>query len=465
MEVTDGARTAGRREPLPPGALDANLFGLFNAVSWQITLGSPAILYAKSLGASATVLGVIASLSPLLVILQIPAAHLLPKYGYRRFILAGWGSRTICIFGLAVVPLLVFLDMQTRLVLVLLLLFGFNLLRGMASGAWLPWISQIIPERLRGRFLSRDQMFGQAGCLLSLTMATITLGDQPVGWRFSLVFLFSAAGASLSLWFIRKVPDVTAPDQLRASGLRVPWLQMARYRPFLKLTIFNLLYVLAIGGIGVFSIAYLRGEAHYPERWIVGLSTMAVAGAMATLPVTARAIDRIGSRPILLGCMVGFVAILLAWFSTAAGIINCSVGLVMLLNLATGVVAVNYAVANNRLAMVIVPRMGSNHFFALFTVTTNMAAGLSPIAWGLMLDGIGSWHKSAGLVDLNRFSMFFGTAMLLAVATAAFGFWLEEKRLGGGHVEGALEPQATGASPIALGGALPRVRQAQRQEM
>lgn len=463
MEAIDGARTAGRREPLPPGAVYANVFSLFNAMSWQITLGSPAILYAKSLGASATVLGVIASLSPLLVILQIPAANLLPKYGYRRFILAGWGSRTICIFGLAVVPLLVFLDMQTRLVLVLLLLFGFNLLRGMASGAWLPWISQIIPERMRGRFLSRDQMFAQAGCLLSLIMATITLGENPVGWRFSLVFLFSAVGATMSLWFIRQVPDVTAPEQLRASGLRVPWLEMAKYRPFLRLTLFNLLYVIAIGGIGVFSIAYLRGEAHYPERWIVGLSTLAVIGAIVTLQVTARAIDRIGSRPILLGCMTGFVMILLTWFSTASGILKCSVGLVMLLNLATGIVAVNYAVANNRLAMVIVPRMGSNHFFAIFTVTTNMVAGLSPICWGLMLDGIGSWHKSAGLVDLNRFSLFFGMAMFLAVVTAMFGLFLEEKRPETRHVELAIEPQATGASPIAVGGAPAGMQQTQRR--
>lgn len=129
-----------RRPPLPPGATEANWFGLFNAISWQITLGSPTILYAKSLGASATILGLIASLTPLLVILQLPAAHLLPKYGYRKFIMAGWGSRTVCIFGLVVVPQLVWLAPSTRLLLVLLLLFGFNVLRGMAAGAWMPWI-------------------------------------------------------------------------------------------------------------------------------------------------------------------------------------------------------------------------------------------------------------------------------------------------------------------------------------
>src|SRR5688572_25206737 len=100
---------------LPAGARNANFFSLFNAISWQITLGAPTILYAKRIGASSTVLGIIASLTPLLVILQIPAAHLLPRYGYKKFILAGWSSRTVCIFGLAAVPLLGFLDSLTKL--------------------------------------------------------------------------------------------------------------------------------------------------------------------------------------------------------------------------------------------------------------------------------------------------------------------------------------------------------------
>ena len=60
----------------PAGATNANWFSMFNAVSFQITLGSPMILYAKSIGATATVLGIIAALTPLLTIAQIPAARL-----------------------------------------------------------------------------------------------------------------------------------------------------------------------------------------------------------------------------------------------------------------------------------------------------------------------------------------------------------------------------------------------------
>ena len=39
------------RSAYPPGALNINGFSFFNAVSFQIVLGAPVILFAKSLGA------------------------------------------------------------------------------------------------------------------------------------------------------------------------------------------------------------------------------------------------------------------------------------------------------------------------------------------------------------------------------------------------------------------------------
>src|SRR5512136_73806 len=89
----------------PPGLNNAYLFATFNALSFQIVLNSPMVLYGKSLGASATVLGIITGMMPLLVIFQIPAAQYINRVGYRQFVYAGWGTRVAFIFGLALVPL------------------------------------------------------------------------------------------------------------------------------------------------------------------------------------------------------------------------------------------------------------------------------------------------------------------------------------------------------------------------
>src|ERR1039458_4968116 len=141
----------------PPGLHHAYLFATFNAFSYQVVLNSPMVLYAKTLGASATVLGIIAGMMPLLVIFQIQAPSLIPRLGFKRFVYAGWGTRVMFIFAMALVPLAgFFLKPETLLALILMLLFGFNLSRGISSCAWLPWITALVPASLRGKYLARD---------------------------------------------------------------------------------------------------------------------------------------------------------------------------------------------------------------------------------------------------------------------------------------------------------------------
>src|SRR6185436_21057875 len=108
-------------------------------------------------GASATVLGLIAGMMPLLVIFQIPAANYISRLGFKRFVYAGWGTRVMFIFAMALVPVTgSFLDANNRLALMLMLLFCFNLSRGISSCAWLPWITARVPPELRGKYLARD---------------------------------------------------------------------------------------------------------------------------------------------------------------------------------------------------------------------------------------------------------------------------------------------------------------------
>src|ERR1044071_3584767 len=104
------------RAALPPGLNNVFAFQAFNALSFQMVLSSPMVLYAKTLGASATVLGIITGMVSLLVIFQIPATQYVPRVGYKRFVLAGWGMRVMFIFGMVLVPLTgSFLNPTTRL--------------------------------------------------------------------------------------------------------------------------------------------------------------------------------------------------------------------------------------------------------------------------------------------------------------------------------------------------------------
>src|SRR6266705_6277970 len=160
----------------PPGLHNAFLFSGFNALSYPLVLSSPMVLYARTLGASATVLGIIAGMMPLLVIFQIPAANYIERVGFKRFVYAGWGTRVMFIFAMALVPLTGgFLDATNRPGVMVMLLFCFNLSRGISSCAWLPWITLLVPPTLRGKYLARDAFVQNSGSFVTFLIAAACL--------------------------------------------------------------------------------------------------------------------------------------------------------------------------------------------------------------------------------------------------------------------------------------------------
>lgn len=421
------------RAVFPPGLHNAYLFSTFNAFSYQIVLNSPMVLYAKSLGASATVLGIIAGMMPLLVIFQIPAASHIPRLGYRRFVFAGWGTRVMFIFAMALVPLtVVFLKEETRLALLLLLLFGFNLSRGISSCAWLPWITALVPPGLRGKYLARDAGVQNSASFLTFLLAAACLSEAvpgapgPRAWQFAVLFGFSAAMGAVSLSFLKRIPDVEIPAEARPSKAPVPWLEMTRYRPFRKLLRELVGYSTAYGGLMAFTVAYLKAETGMTEGRILLVTSAAFLGGLCSLWFLGSRLDRLGSKPVLGFCFAGWLAVLGGWITLSGGAFPLRLPFILLLQFLMGLLAAMVQMANTRLAMAVIPVMGRNHFFAIYSVIGNVTLGLAPIGWGLLIDAVGARSPHwLGLV-WNHYTVFFAAVSCVFLVTLILARRLEE---------------------------------------
>lgn len=428
----------------PPGALHVNGFSFFNAVSFQIVLGAPVILFAKSLGASSFVLGTISALTPLLNILQLLAARFLHRAGYKRFILAGWGARTFFTFCIAVLPLLPGLAVSTRLALLIAALFAFNLLRGVSAGAWLPWLTALVPEPVRGRFLSRDNAFMHLGCLTALLLSAWVMAGTVEADEYAAVFGIGLVSALVSLWFVRLIPEAESPEDRRRSGIAVPWAAMLRYPPFAKLLWFTTVYMTVIGSLGVFTVEYLVVRGKFSESMILLLSGLSFVGALAGLAITGPRLDAMGSKPWLRHGLILMALVIFGWFLLACGLLPSWPVLVGILNFFGGLGGAVFGVANTRITMGSVPAMGRNHFFALFTVVSGIGLGVAPMVWGAMLDTLGTLDVVVGSFAVNRYSVYFAALAVLA--------WLALRLIGGLH-EGApidsAPPAAADARPVA----------------
>jgi MFS family permease len=415
--------------PFPPGALNVNGFSFFNAVSFQIMLGAPVVLYAKSLGASSLVLGFIASLTPLLTIMQLVAARYLHRTGYRKFVLAGWGTRTFFTLCIALLPIVPGLSTSTRLTLLAVALFAFSFVRGLASGAWLPWMSSLVPENVRGRFLSRDQAFMQMGSLVAMLVSGWVMAGQVEAGEYASVFGIAMICGVASLLFIHRIPEVDSPEALRRSSARVPWAAMMKYAPFARLLIFTTNYMLIMGGLSVFTVEYLVVKQKFTEATILLLSAWAFVGALAGLAISGPRLDVTGSKPWLQRALVMQAGVIGMWFCLAAGVLPGWVGLIGALNLLGGVAGAVFGVANTRIIMSSVPVMGRNHFFALFTVITSLGLGGAPLAWGAVLDTLGTYEVVTGGFSLNRYTIYFAALVVLAAGNLLLARRLHEGSL------------------------------------
>lgn len=428
----------------PPGALNVNGFSFFNAVSFQIVLGAPVILFAKSLGASSFVLGTIAALTPLLNILQLLAARFLHRVGYKRFLLSGWGARTFFTFCIAVLPLLPGLSIPTRLGLLIAALFCFNLLRGFSAGAWLPWLTALVPAPVRGRFLSRDNAFMHLGCLAALLLSAWVMTGSVEADEYAAVFGIGLLSALVSLWFVHRIPEVESAEDRKQSGVAVPWGAMLRFPPFAKLLWFTTIYMTVVGSLGVFTVEYLVVRGKFAESTILLLSAWSFVGALAGLAITAPRLDATGSKPWLRHGLVIMALVILGWFFLASGLLPGWPALVAGLNFFGGLAGAIFGVANTRIMMSSVPAMGRNHFFALFTVVSGLGLGGAPMVWGAMLDTLGTLDVVLGVMTVNRYSVYFAALVVLA--------WLALRLIPGLHEGAAIEaapPTATDARPVA----------------
>ena len=424
---TVNAHQTVERHTFPPGLHNAFWFSMFNALSYQIVLFSPMVLYAKTLGASATILGIIAGMMPMLVIFQIPAANYIPRLGFKQFVFAGWGTRVMFIFAMALVPLTgVFLSAGNRLALLLTLLFCFNLSRGISSCAWLPWITELVPASLRGKYLSLDQAVQNAGSFVTTLIGAGCLAGATHPWQFALLFAFSAVMGAVSLSFLKRIPDVEIPEEIRASRTKVPWREMINYRPFKKLLFTVIAFSVAYGGIQAFTVAFLKVEADMSETKILLTTSSAFIGGLSSLWFLGSRLDRLGSKPVLSFCFAMWVAVLAGWFSLASHLVTMKIVLVLMLQFSMGLLAALVSMSNTRLAMVVVPRMGRNHFFAIYSVANNVTLGLAPVAWGLLIDAVGARSATWLGVQWNRFAIFFAAAAVAFLVTLVLTRRLEE---------------------------------------
>ena len=116
------------------------------------------------------------------------------------------------------------------------------------------------------------------------------------------------------------------------------------------------------------------------------------------------------------------------WICLSGGVLPVRLAGVLVLQFLMGLLAALIQMADTRLAMAVIPAMGRNHFFAIYSTLGNVTLGLAPIGWGLLIDAVGARSPVWLGLTWNRYTIFFAAAALAFAVTLALARRLHEPR-------------------------------------
>ncbi len=294
-------------------ALYAWTFGSFWL--WAIT-GAAMTRFSQALGLPEWGFGVLATLPFAGTLLQVPAGYLIEKFGKRKqaFLwLCGIG-RLMWVVTAMIPWLLPGAQDWWWPTMLLLIFFSWALMQ--ASGpAWMNWMSDVIPRRIRGRYFGVRNQIGQPIGLLTtlgigyaLNQASLVQDTHPDIMIKVTSAILGVAGfvGFLDILCFRFVDDPVKHHEPSPHGLMQMMLKPMKDKAFQRFLVFNFILMLAIGWVGQYIWLYLFD--------VLGWSDMKANVLLLGVPLILRTvsfviwgklIDRLGKKPVMLivGCL------------------------------------------------------------------------------------------------------------------------------------------------------------------
>jgi MFS family permease len=390
-------------------------------MTFTVVIGAPMVLTARFVGASESDIGILNALPTGLLLMQIIGAGLVERYGMRPVMVLGWTLRTVAVLPVIATPLLVGRVSPGYLVALGLGLpiLVFSLVRGMATTAWLPWLSELLPPTRRGRYFGSEQMVINISAFVTLVACGLFLGSGPEAWRYSVLFACAFVTGISSVLFLRRVP-AGQPDPTRRGQphprVRDTLRRMRKllvYEPYRRTWRFIGLQTFAISPMPIFLVLFLRDQAGMAEGVVLKIQAMMTFGVLVSAVLWGRLSDSAGSRPMLRISGVMIIAVGVFWMFAAAGVFRPGLVAVGLALLVYGVFQSMHGVAVTRMMMGCCPRRAVTAGTALLQVTTAMAAALASIGWGFAVRGLGGAQPGG---PAPAYAIFFLGCVALALA-------------------------------------------------
>lgn len=391
--LDDQARSSGLRFLL--------LDGVSTQVMGSLTGGALLVAFALLLGASNTVIGLIAAVGPLTQLLQIPAILLVERLRLRKAIVISTLLVARCFWVVvAAIPWLVPPDHRVGWLLAsLALYFSFS---SISSSAYNSWKRDLVPDESMGRFLAtRLSIATAAGAAVTLAAgfgvdwSTRALGN-PLA-IYSVLFLGGGLFGLLGVGFLGRIPEprMALPD---GDGLFATLSEPVRDPNFRQLLVFLATWNFAVNLAAPFFSVYMLVRLELPIGWVLGLSVVSQIANVGFFPIWGQLADRFSHRSVLGLSGMLFILCIAMWpFTTLPGRYALTIPLLVAIHVVAGISTAGVNLCAGGITLKLAPRGKATAFLATNAITSGLAATVAPAIAGIAADRLAAEHVTLQL--------------------------------------------------------------------
>ena len=406
----------------------------------QFTFFGPAfVLFLNELQLNNAQIGLLLSFFPFLGIISFFIAPSVGRYGYKRTFVSFFGARKFVTLMLLLVPwVAVRSGPQATLLYIGAIMVLFGLCRAISETAMFPWLSEMIPNSIRGRYSAVNNIIMNLTGVVAITAASWVL-ERPLGLsRFTFLFGAGIIFGLVAVWAATHHPGGASTRGTDAENIS--------QKDILK-SLRDTNFTTFIAGLGLVTLAttpmfsflplFMREQVGLSDGQVVLLQNGTLIGSLSATYLAGWAADRYGSKPVMLSGVWLMMLLPIGWLLMPRGS-NLSLFVALGIALVQGIAVIMWGIGSARMLFVnIVPFDKKAEYMGIYYALVGIIGGFSQLIGGVILDVFANLSGARGIVTIDSFTPLFvlGFALLL-VGLISFRFIHAESTVGTGQFAG-----------------------------
>ncbi|MFT7160159.1 MAG: MFS family permease [Bacteroidia bacterium] len=355
-----------------------------------LSAGTFLVAFALELGASNLVIGILAGLTPLIQLVQLPSIYLVERFKNRRKIVV-ISSLIGRIFLLLIAAIPFLFDLSLGLFFLVVFVAINSVFSAITSCSWNSWMRDLLPQDSLGALFSKKMIwatiFGIFFSLLGgyfIDQSDWLFPGNPT-WVYSVLFFMAFISGILSSYYMSRIPE----PPMVPSGLNLIKLISV---PFKDANFKNLIKFLGTWNFAVnlaapFFTVYMLQRLEIPMSMVVILVTVSQVANIMLLKTWGRISDQYSNKTIMAICGPLFIFTILLWtFTTFPDKHFLTIPMLFGIHFLMGASTAGISIASGNIGLKLAPHGGGLAYLAVISIVNSVAAGLAPILGGVFAD-------------------------------------------------------------------------------